>query len=115
MAIVSCFIVAFMVNAHAPTFGGEKNCNRALKVVVYAYTPAFIAGALRILPIFGTLLAFLAALYGLYLLYLGLPQLMKAPQDKSIAYTIVVVVCTIVLYGVVTLASGILIGGAAVG
>jgi outer membrane murein-binding lipoprotein Lpp len=83
--------------------------------VVYAYTPAFIAGALRILPIFGTLLAFLAALYGLYLLYLGLPQLMKAPQDKSIAYTIVVVVCTIVLYGVVTLASGILIGGAAVG
>jgi len=115
MAIVGCFVVAFVVNALAPTFGGEKNSNQALKVVVYAYTPAFIAGVLRILPIFGTLLGFLAALYGLYLLYLGLPKLMKAPQDKSIAYTIVVVVCTIVLYGVVTLASGLIIGGAAVG
>src|SRR5262245_28816296 len=85
MAIVGCFVVAFIVNALAPTFGGEKNSNQALKVVVYAYTPAFIAGVLQILPIFGTLLGFLAALYGLYLLYLGLPKLMKAPQDKSIA------------------------------
>jgi Yip1 domain len=115
MAIVGCFIVAFVVNALAPTFGGEKNSTQALKVVVYSYTPAFIAGVLRILPIFGGLLAFLAALYGLYLLYLGLPRLMKAPQDKSIGYTIVVVVCTIVLYAVVTVASGIMIGGAALG
>jgi hypothetical protein len=115
MMIVGCFVVAFVVNALAPTFGGEKNSNQALKVVVYSYTPAFIAGVLRIMPIMGALLGFLAALYGLYLLYLGLPKLMKVPQEKSIAYTIVVVVCTIVLYGVVTLASGIVIGGAALG
>jgi len=115
MAIVGCFIVAFIVNALAPSFGGEKNSNQALKVVVYAYTPAFIAGVLRILPIFGGLIGFLAALYGLYLLYLGLPRLMKCPQDKSIGYTIVVVVCAIVFYGVVTVASGIVIGGAAIG
>jgi hypothetical protein len=115
MMIVGCFVVAFVVNALAPTFGGEKNSNQALKVVVYSYTPAFIAGVLRIMPIMGALLGFLAALYGLYLLYLGLPKLMKVPQEKSIAYTVVVVVCTIVLYGVVTLASGIVIGGAAIG
>jgi len=115
MMIVGCFIVAFVVNALAPTFGGEKNSNQALKVVVYSYTPAFIAGVLRILPIMGALLGFLAALYGLYLLYLGLPKLMKAPQDKAIAYTVVVVVCTIVLYGVVMVASGLVIGGAAIG
>jgi uncharacterized membrane protein len=115
MMIVGCFVVAFVVNALAPTFGGEKNSNQALKVVVYSYTPAFLAGVLRIMPILGALLGFVAALYGLYLLYLGLPKLMKVPQDKSIAYTVVVVVCTIVLYGVVTIASGIVIGGAALG
>ena len=115
MAIVGCFVVAFIVNALAPSFGGEKNSTQALKVVVYAYTPAFIAGVLRILPIIGGLLGLLAAVYGLYLLYLGLPRLMKCPQDKSIGYTIVVVVCAIVFYGAVTLAGGIIIGGAAIG
>jgi len=115
MAIVGCFIVAFIVNALAPSFGGEKNSNQALKVVVYAYTPAFIAGVARILPIFGGLIGLLAAFYGLYLLYLGLPKLMKCPPDKSVGYTIVVVVCAIVFYGVVTVASGVIIGGAAIG
>ena len=34
--------------------------------------------------------------YGIYLLYLGLPVLMKCPPDKAIAYTAVVVICAIV-------------------
>ena len=38
-----------------------------------------------------------AALYGLYLLFLGLPRLMKCPEDKALGYTAVVVVCAIVL------------------
>src|SRR5215831_11550426 len=56
MAIVGCFVVAFIVNALAPSFGGEKNSSQALKVVVYAYTPAFIAGVARILPFLGGLI-----------------------------------------------------------
>ena len=39
----------------------------------------------------------LGALYSLYLLYLGLPRLMKCPEDKAIGYSAVVVVCAIVL------------------
>ena len=35
------------------------------------------------------------------MLFLGLPVLMKAPQDKAVGYTAVVVVCAIVLYFVV--------------
>ena len=36
-------------------------------------------------------------LYGLYLLYLGLPVLMKAPREKSLGYTVTVVVAAIVI------------------
>jgi hypothetical protein len=114
MTIVACFIVSLIVNALAPTFGGEKNSNQALKVVVYSYTPAFIAGVLRILPIAGGLIGILAGLYGLYLLYLGLPKLMKCPQDKAVGYTVVVVVATIVVMVVVGSISTILIAGAGV-
>lgn len=96
MAFVGVFILSLIINALAPSFGGEKNSQQALKVAVYAYTPAWLAGIFGIIPFLG-ILAILAAFYGLYLLYLGLPILMKCPQDKSIGYTVVVVICAIVL------------------
>ena len=59
-----------------------------------------------ILPMLG-FIALLAALYGLYLLYLGLPMLMKAPQEKAIGYTAVVVVVAIVVMMVIGAVSGL--------
>ena len=81
-AIIGVFILAFIINALAPTFGAQKDSNRAFKVAVYSYTPAWIAGALHILPALGVL-GIIAALYGLYLLYLGLPALMKVPKKRQ--------------------------------
>jgi hypothetical protein len=117
MAIVGVFILSLIINALAPTFGGEKSSDQALKVAVYSYTPAWVAGALQILPVFGLagLIGLIAALYGLYLLYLGLPKLMRCPPDKAIGYTVVVVVCAIILTFCVTAVGGLIVGGAAVG
>jgi uncharacterized membrane protein len=112
LAIVGVFLLAFIINALAPTFGAQQDSNKAFKVAVYSYTPAWIAGALQILPALG-ILAIFAALYGLYLLYLGLPALMKAPQEKAIGYTAVVVVCAIVLSIVLTTIGGLLVAPAA--
>ena len=113
-AIVGIFILAFIINALAPTFGAQKDSNKALKVAVYAYTPAWIAGALQILPAL-SVLAVIAGLYGLYLLYLGLPALMKAPHDKAVGYTAVVVVCAIVLSVVMAGFGGLFVSRAARG
>ena len=96
MAIVGVFILSLIISALAPTFDGQKSSTQALKVAVYWYTPAWIAGVLHILPLLGVL-SIIAAFYGLYLLYLGLPRLMKCPQEKAAVYTGVVVVCAIVL------------------
>jgi Yip1-like protein len=109
MAIVGAVIVSIVINVLAPTFGGQSNGSQALKVAVYSYTPAWIAGALHIVPLLG-ILGILAALYGLYLLYLGLPRLMKCPEDKAIAYTAVVVVCAIVITFVTTAIGGVVAG-----
>jgi hypothetical protein len=108
IAIVGVFCLAFIINALAPTFGAEKDANKAFKVAVYSYTPGWIAGVLQILPALGVL-AVLAALYGLYLLYLGLPALMKCPRDKAVGYTAVVVVCAIVLSIVLTSIGGLIV------
>ena len=109
MAIVGIFVLSFIINALAPSFGGEKNSAQALKVAVYSYTPMWVAGVLNLLTALG-LLAIVAGCYGLYLLYLGLPRLMKAPQEKAVGYTVVVVVCAIVLSAIIA-AVGATVGG----
>ena len=101
MAVVGVLILSVIINALAPTFGGQKNSAQALKVAVYSYTPAWVAGVLLVLPVLSFLVLLCAGLYGLYLLYLGLPRLMKSPQDKALPYTAVVIVCAIVLSMVV--------------
>jgi hypothetical protein len=54
-----------------------------------------------LIPALGALtfiLLLLAALYGIYLLWLGLPVLLKSPQDKAIAYTSAVAASAIIVY-----------------
>ena len=121
MAIVGVFVLSLIINALAPTFGGQQSSTQALKLAVYSYTPAWIAGVLQIVPLLGVFAIF-GALYGLYLLYLGLPRLMKCPEDKAVAYTAVVVVCAIILSVVITTIAGTIgmigagrIGGVATG
>lgn len=104
MAVVSVFVIGFIIDALAPTFQATKNSAQALKVAVYACTPMWVAGVLNIIPMLG-LLAILGGLYAIYLMYLGLPALMKNPPDKSAGYTAVVVIASIVvmvILGVVT-------------
>lgn len=112
MAIVGVFILAFIINALAPTFNGEQSQSQALKLAAYSYTPAWVAAALQILPPLA-LLAVLGALYGFYLLYRGLPVLMKSPPDKAVAYTAVVVVAAIILWIVLASVAGLFMMGSA--
>ena len=97
LSLVLVYVVAWIVNALAPSFGGQKNQVQALKVIAYAYTAAWIGGIASILPWVGGLIGLLAAIYSIYLLYLGLPHTMKNPAEKSLAYTAVIVIITIVL------------------
>ncbi len=106
------YAVSLVVNALAPTFNGEKNPIAALKVIVYSSTPVWIAGVLSLVPVLGVL-GIIAGLYGLYLLYLGLTPLMKNPQDKSIGYTALIVICYIVLALIVATILGAVAGGGA--
>lgn len=111
LGLVGLFVLAFIINALAPTFGGQQNFTQALKVAVYSYTPGWVAGVLNIIPMLGVL-AIIAGLYGIYLLYLGLPVVMKSPPDKAVGYTVVVLICAIVV-SIVT--SGLALAVAGIG
>ena len=97
MAFVGVWLLSFIVDALAPQFGGQRDSLRALKVVAYSYTPAWVAGVLHLVPSLGVL-GLIASAYGLYIMYLGLPVLMRSPKEKAIPYTAVVVVCAILVF-----------------
>lgn len=99
MALATIFILALIIDALAPNFGGQKNQVQALKVAAYSATAGWLAGIFALIPALAIL--GLVGLYGLYLLYLGLPVLMKVPEDKAAGYTIVVVIAAIVLFLVI--------------
>jgi len=96
LAFVGVYIVAFVADALAPSFGGQKNSIQAMKGVVFSYTPMWIAGIFAIIPILGWLV--ILGLYGFYLLYLGLPKLMNVPQERALGYVVVVIVVAIIVY-----------------
>ena len=105
----SCWAI---IDALAPNFGGEKNSAQALKVAVYSVHARMGRVRARILPSLG-ILAGLASLYSIYVLYLGLPRLMKSPQEKAVTYTLVVVACGIGILIVAGLISGAIVGAGA--
>lgn len=111
LGLIGLFLVGSIVNMLASAFSAEPSQRQALKTAAYAFTPAWLGTALSFLPL-GTLLQLVAGIYGIYVLYLGLPVMMGAPRDKASAYTTAVVVCTLVV-GILFGAVGAMLGAAA--
>jgi hypothetical protein len=101
VAIIGIILFGYLVNAFAPTFKSQQNQAQALKLVAFSSTPWLLAGIFYLLPGFLWPVVLLAGLYGLYILYLGLPILMGTPKDQQIPYLIVALVIYIIIMGVI--------------
>ncbi len=99
LTLVGVYVLALIIDALAPTFSGEKNINQAFKLAAYSYTPGWLAGIFALIPALAVL--GILGLYGLYLLFLGLPVLMKSPQEKSLGYTVTIIIAAIVIFAVI--------------
>jgi len=87
--------VALIIDALAPRFGAQKSFPNALKLAVYSHTPAWLAGIFLLVP--GLSFLTILGLYGFYLLWTGLPPLMRTPREQALPYAAAVVVCALVL------------------
>jgi hypothetical protein len=99
LTLIGVYVLAFIIDAFAPTFSGEKNIDQAFKLATYSYTPGWLVGIFALIPVLGIL--GILGLYGLYLLYVGLPVLMKSPKEKSIGYTIAIIIAAIIIFVVI--------------
>jgi Yip1 domain len=95
LTLVMTFGMGWLASALAPTFGGQSNLVQGLKLAVFGGTPMMLAGVLNAVPAL-SIIGLLVALYSLYVMYLGLPVLMKNPKEKTVAYMVVLIIASII-------------------
>ena len=108
LGLVGVIVLALIADWLAPKFGGKADRTAAFKLVVFGSTAAWVAGIFQLIPWFGIL--GIVGLYSLYLYYSGAAPLMKVPQEQSLAYTAVTIVCAILLYLAATVFTGGILG-----
>jgi hypothetical protein len=93
--LVSIGITSALVTILAPGFDSVKDYGRSIQLVSYSMTPYWILGILYILPS----LAFLKSLamisggiYSIYLMYKGMPVLLKTQAGKTPAFLVLLIV-----------------------
>ena len=99
MSCATVLLLGLLIDLTAPLFGGRKNFDSAFKLAVYSFTPVWLAGIFLLAP--GLRFIGLSGLYGAYLLWVGLPPLMKVPAGRIPLYTAAIVACACVLVGIV--------------
>ena len=99
-AVIGVFVLAWIINALAPSFGATQSMPHAIKLAAYSSTAAWVAGIFGIIPALG-ILALIGGIYSLYLCFVGLPILMKSPADKTMTYFVVIIVAAIIIFFVI--------------
>jgi hypothetical protein len=107
----SCAIVLLLgliIDLLAPLLGGRRDFEDAFKLAVYSFTPLWLAGIFLLLP--GLRFLLLTGAYGIYLFWLGAPQLIKVPEQQAAKFTVIIVICAGGLLYAAALAQRILFG-----
>ncbi len=93
LALPLLYLVAFVISSIAPYFEGKSDDKRALTLAAYSYTPAWLAAAFALVP--GLRFLDILGFYGLYVLYFGLPRMMKCPKNHADVYSFAILVLTL--------------------
>jgi hypothetical protein len=88
------YLVAVIIDLFAPRFGGQRNFSNALRLSVFSHTPLWLAGIFLLIP--GLNFLMILGVYGVYLLWTGMPILMRAPPERALRYAVLVTACALV-------------------
>lgn len=86
--VTGVVFLGYMVHWMSATYGRQINLADGVTLISYTATPFFVAGLLGLYPILWLDIAIGVgvALYCIYLLYLGVPILLKIPSERGFLY-----------------------------
>jgi len=85
--LLGVYALARVIDVIGGSVGAQKNPVQALKVAAYGSTPYWLAGVFALFPRIEPL-GMLLGLWSVRLFAAGLSPVMKAPRDKSAAFTL---------------------------
>jgi hypothetical protein len=108
MLLLTLYLSGIIVNEMAPSFQSVKDQDAAIQLVVFSYTPAFVAAIVaNLFP----QIAFIniLGLYSIYIFWEGIGPCMKTPGKNKTTYAVVSILVIIVLYGILSVLIGVLL------
>lgn len=97
LTLAAVYLLAAFVDVTAGAFGGARDRGQALKLVAYSATASWVGGLAELYPSLGIPVGILAGLYSLYALYLGLPVLMRTPDDRRLTAFAAILIAILLL------------------
>ncbi len=95
----SLAVIGYFIHWMAETYGSNSSIVKGIVVASYTATPLFIAGLIGFFPIFWLdfLIGILSLGWAVYLLYVGIPEVMRIPQERGFLYASAVVgICMVI-------------------
>ena len=98
--LAGIFILGKFIDFFAATYEVGDTTPRGITLAAYTATPMFLIGVIAVYPnIWVNMLAGLVAItYAVYLLYEGLPILMKIPEDRGFMFATSVLTVGLVMF-----------------
>ena len=91
------YVVSLIISGVALYFRGVANPGQSFKVAAYATTPLCLSSLSFPFPGVFVPLQLVAGLYHIFLMYLGVKELMKSPRDRALGYATTVVLSSMIL------------------
>ncbi|MFT3930198.1 MAG: Yip1 family protein [Spongiibacteraceae bacterium] len=95
--------IGYMIHWMSLTYGANSTIAKGMIIAGLTAMPLFIAGAVGFKPslLIDLIIGVIALCYAVYLLYLGIPIVMKIPQDRGFLFSSAVVgVCMVIFMAI---------------
>ncbi len=108
--ITSVAVIGFLTHWMSQTYGAETSLAKGMSLVGFFCTPLFVFGAVGFYPLLWVdlLVGVIALSWSVYLLYTGIPIVMKMPAERGFLYASAVVGVALVIFICILVASVLL-------
>lgn len=108
--LTGIWVVGYFVHWMAQTYGAESSITRGVVLAGFCATPLLVFGVFGVHPLFWLdfFVGLVAVTHSVYLLYLGIPIVMRIPEERGFLFASAVVAVGLVMAVVVMVATVIL-------
>lgn len=98
--LAGIYIIGRFIDFFAATYEVKDSTPRGITLAAYTATPVFLLGVIAVYPNIwiNMIVGLVAVAYAVYLLYEGLPILMKIPEDRGFMFASAVLTVGLVMF-----------------